>query len=126
MKNILICLERLDIGGVETSVINQALEYKRRKYKVAILARKGMYTENLEKKGIVCYEYDFKLENKLFLEESQKLEEIIKKEKITEVHIHQYPCIIHILPVLLRLNIPMFGRHIVHLFQFRMVYMQYI
>ena len=106
MKNILICLERLDIGGVETSVINQTLEYKRRGYKIVILSRRGMYTEYLEKKGIRCYEYDFKIEDKVFIEESKELEEIIKKEKITEVQIHQYPCIIHILPVLLRLNIP--------------------
>ena len=31
MKNILICLEKMGIGGVETSVIKQALEYKRKK-----------------------------------------------------------------------------------------------
>ena len=37
MKNILICLEKLDIGGVETSVITQAKEYKKRGYKVIIL-----------------------------------------------------------------------------------------
>ena len=69
MKNILICLERLDIGGVETSVINQTLEYKRRGYKIVILSRRGMYTEYLEKKGIRCYEYDFKIE---YLVQSKK------------------------------------------------------
>ena len=31
MKNILICLEKMGIGGVETSVINQALDIKERK-----------------------------------------------------------------------------------------------
>ena len=34
MKNIMICLEKMDIGGIETSVLNQALEYKRRGIKV--------------------------------------------------------------------------------------------
>lgn len=106
MKNILICLEKLDIGGVETSVINQALEYKRRGYKIVILAQNGIYTESLKKRGIIYYEYDFKLENKLFVEESKQIEEIIRKEKITEVHIHQYPCVVHILPILLKLGIP--------------------
>lgn len=106
MKRILICLEKLDIGGVETSVISQATEYKRRGHKVFVLAKKGIYTEKLQEKGITCYEYDFKLEDKFFIEESKKIERIIKKEKVTEVHIHQYPCIIHLLPVLLKLNIP--------------------
>ena len=106
MKNILICLEKLDIGGVETSVITQAKEYQKRGYKVIILSKKGIYTSILEKCGISCYEYDFKLEDRFFIEESKKIEEIINKEKITEVHIHQYPCIIHLLPILLKLNIP--------------------
>ena len=38
-KRILICLERLDIGGVETAVITQAREYKRRGYEVILIAK---------------------------------------------------------------------------------------
>lgn len=105
-KRILICLERLDIGGVETSVLTQALEYKRRNYEVVILAKKGIYTKKLENKGVICINFDFKLENKFFIDSSLEIEKIVKKYKITEIHIHQYPCILHILPFLLRTNIP--------------------
>ena len=48
MKNIMICLEKMDIGGIETSVLNQALEYKRRGIKPIIVASKGIYVDILK------------------------------------------------------------------------------
>ena len=51
-KRILICLERLDIGGVETAVITQAREYKRRGYEVTLIAKSGCYSEILKKKDL--------------------------------------------------------------------------
>ena len=105
-KNILICLERLDIGGVETSVMNQALEYKRRSYNITIMAQKGTYTKALEKNGIECIDYEFTLEDKLFIDKEKYIKNILDERNITEVHIHQYPCILHLLPVLLKYNIP--------------------
>lgn len=49
-KNILICLEKLDIGGVETAVLNQATNWIELGYHVVILAKKGIYTPVLEKR----------------------------------------------------------------------------
>ena len=95
-KRILICLERLDIGGVETAVITQAREYKRRGYEVTLIAKSGCYSEILKKEGFKLYEYDFTLTNELIL--SKEIENIIEENKITEIHIHQYPCLLHILP----------------------------
>ncbi len=95
-KRILICLERLDIGGVETAVITQAREYKRRGYEVTLIAKNGCYSEILKKEGFKLYEYDFTLTNELIL--SKEIENIIEENKITEIHIHQYPCLLHILP----------------------------
>ena len=46
-KNVLICLERLDIGGVETFVLNQATVLLSKGHTVVILAKKGLYTEKL-------------------------------------------------------------------------------
>ena len=43
-KNVLICLERLDIGGVETFVLNQATVLLSKGHTVVILAKKGLYT----------------------------------------------------------------------------------
>ena len=44
-KNILICLNKLDIGGIETVVVNQGLELLERGYKVVILSQSGIYTK---------------------------------------------------------------------------------
>ena len=67
MKNkaILICLEKLGVGGVETSVYNQSLAFKEKGYNVVVLAQKGIYTEKLEAKGITCIEFEFKLGNEI-------------------------------------------------------------
>lgn len=105
-KRLLICLERLDIGGVETSVLNQVLEYKKRGYNVTIMAQNGTYTKIIQNEGIECIDYKFSLEDRFIIEQEKYIKEVIDKRKITEVHIHQYPCIIHLLPVLLKNNIP--------------------
>ena len=41
-KRILICLNSLGIGGVETACLTQIKEYARRNYEVYVLAGKGM------------------------------------------------------------------------------------
>ena len=57
--NILISLEVLDIGGVETFVCNQSLAMKKKGYNVYTLSRKGVFTEILQNQGINCIEFDF-------------------------------------------------------------------
>ena len=42
-KNILMCLNSLGIGGVETACVTQIAEYARRNYNVYVLAEKGIY-----------------------------------------------------------------------------------
>lgn len=64
-KNILICLRRLDIGGLETAVINQAKEFTERGYKLVILARNGVYTDMMEKIGAICIDFDFEMKNRI-------------------------------------------------------------
>lgn len=103
-KRILICLERLDIGGVETAVITQAREYKRRGYEVILIAKNGCYSEILKREGFKLYEYEFTLTNELIL--SKEIENVIEENKITEIHIHQYPCLLHILPWAMIKKIP--------------------
>ncbi len=104
MKRILICLEKLDIGGVETAVITQAREYKRRKYDVVILASDGCYTSILKEEGFKVINYNFTLSNNIYI--PNELEKIIEENKIDEIHIHQYPCILHILSIALLKKIP--------------------
>lgn len=105
-KNILICLERLDIGGVETVVINQVNHLLRLHYKVTILARKGIYSELLEKKGVNCIDFDFGLEDKFNIEKANEISKIIKKYEIGQVYIHQFPCILSVFPACMMCNVP--------------------
>lgn len=105
-KNILICLEALDIGGVETYVYNQAITLKNMGYNVYIISKKGIYTSKLEEKGINCIEFEFEDKNYYDLEKIKKAEEIIKKYNITEVHINQFSAMNVMMFICIKLNIP--------------------
>ena len=105
-KNVLICLERLDIGGVETFVVNQASVLLSKGHTVVILAKKGIYTEKLQKKGAICIDFSFDLENGFSPEKTKQVQEIISKYNINEVHINQFPCILSAMPASMFSNIP--------------------
>lgn len=94
-KTILICLERLDVGGVETSVYNQALVFKEKGYNVIILAKNGIYTEKLKEQGITCIDFEFKLNNEIDINGTKQIIEIIKKYNVGQIHIHQFPCLLN-------------------------------
>lgn len=47
-KNILICLEKMGTGGVETFVLTQAIELKRREFNVFVMAKDGEYVKSLK------------------------------------------------------------------------------
>lgn len=64
-KNILICLNKLDIGGIETAVVNQTIEMLKRGYKVVILAKKGIYVDKVIKEGAIFIEFDFEIINRI-------------------------------------------------------------
>lgn len=104
--NILIALEKLDIGGVETYVYTQAIQLKRMGYNVVILSAKGIYSDILTSKGIQCIEFDF--EDKLYynLEKINKILEIFKKYDIKEVHINQFPAMNVLFPACIISNVP--------------------
>lgn len=105
-KSVMICLERLDIGGVETAVFNQAIVLHRLGYKVVILAKNGIYTKKLEDKGIVCIDFSFELENNFNMEKMTKIAEIISEYHINEVHIEQFPCILSVVPACIISKVP--------------------
>lgn len=104
-KNILICLEQLNIGGVETAVLNYALELKKNN-KVIILAKDGLYKELLEKNNIKVINFNYEIKDFIDLKQIKVIEQIIDKNKINEIHIHQLPCIQYLMPILLSKNIP--------------------
>lgn len=105
-KSILLCLEKLDIGGVETYVYNQALALKRKGYNVIILSKKGILSEKLESQAIKCINFDF--ENKIYydINKINELIDIIKKYNVKEVHINQLSGVNIIFPACIITDIP--------------------
>lgn len=110
-KNILICGENLDDGGVETAIVNDAIALKEKGNKVYILARKGVYTEKVEAFGIENIDFCFEFINGFDFEKSQDVISIIKEKNINEVHIHKFIDIPTCLPACIITNVP----YIVHL-----------
>ena len=106
MKNILLCLNQLGIGGVETAVLNYTIKLIQNGYKVIILAKDGIYRKKYEEYGAIFEEIDFKVENKYDLEKIEKVIKIIEKYNINQVHIHQFDCINSVFPACIIKNIP--------------------
>lgn len=103
-KNILICLNKLDIGGIETAVVNQTSEFIDRGYRVVILAKRGIYTNIVEDKGAICIDINFQLKDGYDLENSKLIEKIIREYDISQVHVHQFDCIPSIFPACVNTN----------------------
>lgn len=64
-KNILICLNILDIGGVETAAVNQIMELRRRGYNVIVLAKTGIYTKKIVDIGAIFIDFDFEVVDRI-------------------------------------------------------------
>jgi len=93
MKNILLCNNLMTIGGVETALLNQVSAFTRKNEKVWVIAGKGEYSSRIDEIGGTFIECEFVEENKIDFEKVNKIVEIIRKNKISEIHIHKYQCI---------------------------------
>lgn len=93
MKTIMLCLNKLDIGGIETAVLNQTINLIKRGYQIVILAGDGIYRKQFEKEGAIFIEMNYSLKDTNICEKVEKVEQIIEKYKIEQVHIHQFDCI---------------------------------
>lgn len=105
-RNILMCLQQMDIGGVETAVLTMCKGYVRAGCNVFVAAKRGVYVDQLEKIGVKFYEIEYEFLNSFPLERKQELYKFCKDNKINEIYIHQYPCVLYWLPVCLEYNIP--------------------
>ncbi len=101
-----MCLQQLDIGGVETAVLTLCKGYIRAGAKVYVAAKRGLFNKQLEELGVNFFEIEYEIKNKYVLERQEELMAYCKENKITEIHIHQYPCVIYWLPVIMQLKIP--------------------
>lgn len=107
MKKALICLEKLDIGGVETFTITQIEEFARRGIECYVLSKDGILREKLNNiKNVKWIEFDFELKRTLNYEKINEIEKIVLSKKIDFIYIHQFPCVEYVLPVALKYKIP--------------------
>lgn len=90
---VMICLESLGIGGVETAVINQASAMIKKGIKVIVLARDGIYKSKIVDLGAKFIYWKFELNNHINFLNINKITDIIKSNNVTHVIINQFPCI---------------------------------
>ena len=61
MKNVLICLEQLNIGGIETFTITQVKALSRKKINCYILAKDGLLKEKISNNKYIHF-LEYKLQ----------------------------------------------------------------
>lgn len=105
-KNILICTERLRIGGVETVVYNEAIALNKKGYNIYVLSDDGEYRKELEQRGAKWFHYKFAVKNTFDTNDIEQIENFIKTNKIEEIHIHATVCIPVMLMICSRVNVP--------------------
>ena len=105
-KNILIGLEGLGIGGVETVVLNHVKVFIKKGHNVIVIAKNGIYKQQIEDLGAKVIEFEFKIQDHIEIEKLELIKGVMENEKITEVHIHQLPLINHFMYGCVKLNIP--------------------
>ena len=93
--NILICFAKLGAGGIETACLTQIKEYARRGYNVFVLAEEGLYSEALKKIGGGVTHINFKYDSRssFNLDKIKQVEDILIKNDIKLVYIHQVDCV---------------------------------
>jgi len=70
-RRILMCLEQLNIGGVETAVLTLCKGYVRAGHKVFVAAKEGIFSSELKELGIKCLNIDYKIVNHFVLDRKE-------------------------------------------------------
>lgn len=96
-EKVLICLEKMGIGGVETAVLSQVATLTKRGVDCVVLAEEGIYSSKVVEYGAKFIDFKFPLRNCIDGEIVKSLVKIIKDEEITQVHINQFPCMQYLL-----------------------------
>lgn len=106
MENILITLDQLGIGGVETAVVNQVKALKKLNKNVFVMCKNGFYVDTIKSFGAHFIEYEFTDKTYYDKKEIEFITGILRKNKITEVHINQFTAMSSIMPACILANIP--------------------
>ena len=92
---------------METFAITQIEEFSRRGIKCFVLARNGILVNRLkDKDNIKFIDFDFQLKNYIDYKKVNMLEDIVKKNKIDFIYVHQFSCVPYILPVVFKTRVP--------------------
>ena len=81
-RNILMCLEFLGVGGVETAVVTLCKGYVRAGHNVFVAAKDGIYAKELEKIGVKVLKMEHKIRNYFRIDKKKELMEFCKENKI--------------------------------------------
>ncbi len=106
MKTIMLCLNQLGIGGIETAVLQQTIQLIKRKYRVLILAEDGIYRRKFEKEGAIFLNFEHTVQNNYDMDKINKVMKIIEEYKVEQVHIHQFYCIAAVFPACILKRVP--------------------
>lgn len=93
MKTIMLCLNQLGIGGIETAVLNQAIQLIKRGYRVLILSKDGIYRKKFEEEGAIFLPIEYSMKDTQKREKIEQIKKWIEEYKVEQVHIHQFECI---------------------------------
>ena len=93
MKTIMLCLNQLGIGGIETAALNQTIQFVKRNYRVLIVAADGIYREKFEKEGALFINLKFSTRDQDISPKVKKVVKVMEKYNVEQVHIHHPACI---------------------------------
>lgn len=91
-RTIMICLEKMGIGGVETAVLNQVMALKKKDIDVIVVGKECIYVEKLLEVGAKFVDFEYPIDTILHKDLLDKLEQIIKDNNVDEIHVNQIPC----------------------------------
>ena len=105
-RRIMIALEQLGVGGIETFALNQVKALNKKGIEVYVIAKKGIYYEEFKKNGAKIIDYKF--EDSIYYNKKKIKEmcKILKDNKIDEVHINQFPLMNVLMPACILTNTP--------------------
>jgi len=105
-RRVLIALEQLGVGGIETFVLNQVKALKNKNMDVYVIAKKGIYSNQFKQAGAKTIDYTFEDCTYFDLNKVNKMIKILKDNKIDEVHINQFPIMNILMPACILSNTP--------------------
>lgn len=91
-RTIMICLEKMGIGGVETAILNQIMALRKKNIDVIVVGKEGIYVEKVLDLGAKFIDFEYPIDTVLHTDILNKLKKIIADNNVDEIHVNQIPC----------------------------------